>query len=191
MPVIEDELVNDKVNELEEDAMVDKVKELIDLVGYLVVNMKEIYTLSQLRTFFNQIAGDSVRSIDIKKMIQEQLKDKVMFYKLTHSSRNTSEYVVAADSNVIPDTIHLVKTGEGITSCLQLRSIARSVSEEIQSYPKNDWPPTPQKLIETEEIVNNTLFNFIAWVVSPSSCISSDGYVNLSPNIWKYSISCA
>ena len=48
------------------------VDELLNLIEYLVVVKKEIYTLAQLRGFYDQISDDNsrvLRSIDIKKKI--------------------------------------------------------------------------------------------------------------------------
>ena len=56
----------------------------------------------------------------------------------------------------------MITIGDGITSCLQLRSTARAISEEIQCHPKKPWPPTPQDLIESNESVNKRLFITIA-----------------------------
>ena len=154
---------------IEEDLKDDGFEEFFNLIEYLIVTKKEFYTLVQLRTFFNQVAGGSLRSIDIKAMIRDHFKEKVIFCKPTVSSSKVSEYVISADSTVMPDTIHLVTTGNGINSCLQLKSIAQSISQDIQSYPVKDWPPTPQVIIESTEKVNKTLFNFIAWTVDPNS----------------------
>ena len=59
------------------------VDELLNLIEYLVVVKKEIYTLAQLRGFYDQISDDNSRvlgSIDIKK-IQGRSKDKIGFCK--------------------------------------------------------------------------------------------------------------
>ena len=86
------------------------VEEFVNLAQYLVVTKKEIYTLSQLRTYFQQITGDNMRSIDIKSKLQDCLKDKVMFCKPTQNHEKSTEYVVPSDSNLMPDTIHAVAT---------------------------------------------------------------------------------
>ena len=148
------------------------VKEFLNLVEYLITVKKEVYTLSQLRDFYGQIQdvrSSSIRSIDIKEKIEEKMKNRVIFCKPTQGCSNASEYVVPADVNILPDAIHAISTGEGITNYLQLKSIAQNISKEIQSKPKKPWPPTPQDIVESEETYNKRLFNFIAWIVSPIS----------------------
>ena len=55
------------------------VDELVNLIEYLVVVKKEIYTLAQLRGFYDQIADDNsrvLRSIAIKKKFRIESKTK-------------------------------------------------------------------------------------------------------------------
>ena len=114
--------------EKEKDSENDTIDELLNLVEYLIIVKQEVYTLSQLREFFSQIKGvsaSSLRSIDIKKLIQDKLTDKIVFCKPTIGSSNTTEYVVSADVNILPDAIRAINTGEGITSYLQLKAITR------------------------------------------------------------------
>ena len=79
------------------------------------------------------------------------MKNRVIFCKPTQGCSNASEYVVPADVNILPDAIHAISTGEGITNYLQLKSIAQNISKEIQSKPKKPWPPTLQDIVESEE----------------------------------------
>ena len=90
----------------------------------------------------------SIRAIDVKEILKRYLSDKIQFCVSTCSSSNSSEYVLSSDMNILPDVIHTIVTGEGITNHLQLKSIARLISKDIQSHPKYDWPPTPEELIE-------------------------------------------
>ena len=158
------------------------MKEFLNLIEYLIITKKEIYTLSQLRAHFKEISGDRLRSIDVKSKLQERFKEKIMFCKPSQSHDKTTEFVLSSDSNIMPDTINAVATGQGITSCLQLKTVARSISEEIQYFPKKEWPPTPQVIMESTERLSKMLFNFIAWIVSPNSYMDKDGSVKLSTN---------
>ena len=160
--------------------------ELLDSIEHLIVNKNEVYTLAQLREFYEQICNDegpSLRSIDKKRMIAERFKDKIVFCSPSHcSASNTSEYVLPAGVDMLPDAIHAITTGEGITNILQLKAISRAVSEEIQSHPKRPYPPPPQELIECKEKVNERLYNNIAWIASPNSNVGKDGFVKLPLN---------
>ena len=81
----------------------------------------------------------------MKSELQERFKE-ILFCKLSQSHDKKTEFVVPSDSNIIPDTIPL---GQGKTGCLQLKTMACSISEEIQSFPKRESPPTSQVIIES------------------------------------------
>ena len=83
--------------------------------------------------------------------------------------------------SVLPDSIHAINTGQGITNHIQLRSISRSISDEIKcDVLSQPWLPTPQNLIEAADPLNRRLFNLVSWIVSPNSYASKDGFVKLS-----------
>ena len=107
------------------NAMVtDGMDELFNLIEYTIIVKKEISTLA------------SYGNLALKNKIKERFNEKVYFCKPNHStSTDTTEYVIPAGTDIIPEAIHSITTGEGITSCLQLKSIARSISEEI--HPRN------------------------------------------------------
>ena len=69
---------------------------------------------------------------------------------------------------------------EGISNCFQIKNIAYSISNDTWSNPKEPWPPTPQGFINSEDVCHRSLYNFIAWIVSPNSCMIGDGVVRLS-----------
>ena len=157
------------------------LEELMNLVEYLVIGKKEIYSLAQFRKYYED-SGGLIRSIDIKARIVERFPEKVSFCKSSVTDDRKTEYVVPSDANILPNTIRAAATGEGITSCLQLKSLARHISTELQSFPNCLWPPTPQDLIEEKETVSKMLYNFISWIVSPSAHMGKDGFVKLSVN---------
>ena len=90
--------------------------------------------MSQLQDLYCKI-GDhtNVGAINIKKLLQEQLLDKVQFCKPSGSSDKTSEYILPSDMSVLPDSIDAINTGEGIANHIQLRSISRSISDELNT----------------------------------------------------------
>ena len=45
------------------------------------------------------------------------------------------------------------------------------------------WPPTPNDIIQSENVVNKYLFNQIAWIIEPNQSLKQDGLANLSD--WK------
>ena len=108
--------------------------EFVSVIEDLVVFRKEVCTMSQLQDLYCKI-GDhtNVGAINIKKLLQEQLLDKVQFCKPSGSSDKTSEYILPSDMSVLPDSIDAINTGEGITNHIQLRSISRSISDELNT----------------------------------------------------------
>ena len=83
--------------------------------------------------------------------------------------------------SVLPDSIHAINTGKSITNHIQLRSISRSISDEIKcDVPNQPWPPTPQNLIELDDPLNRRLFNLVSWIISPNSYAGKDGFVKFS-----------
>ena len=138
--------------------------------------------MSQLRDLYCKI-GDrtNVCAIDIKNLLQERILDQVQFFKRSGSSDKASEYILLSDMSVLPDSIHAINTGQGITNHIQLRSISRSISDEIKcDVLSQPWLPTPQNLIEVDDPLNRRLFNLVSWIVSPNSYARKDGFVKLS-----------
>ena len=161
------------------EAKDDNLEELMNLVEYLVIERKEIYSLSQFRKYYMD-SGQTIRSIDIKGKILERFPGKVSF--CSDGDDRTTDYIFPSDTNVLPRTIRAVATGEGITSCLQLKSVARQVSDELKSFSRSVWPPAPQDLIESKDNVSKLLYNFLAWIACPNAHMGKDGFVKLSAN---------
>ena len=161
----------------------DLVDEFITVVENLVVRKKEVYTLRQMRELWANVKGvelSSVRAVDVKNLIENNLPTKIQFCKSSNSAVNASEYVYSSDIRILPDAIHSNVTGEGITNHIQLKSISRMISQNIQCHPKYPWPPTPQQIIESDDLIDKRLYNMIAWIVNPNGYIGKDGYVNLT-----------
>ena len=165
----------------------DHVTEFISIVEYLVILKREIYTLKHLRELYadiKQVDIDSVRSIDIKQILEGNLSGKIQFCTPTDKSCShglSSEYILSADTNILPDAISAIITGEGITNYMQLKAIARSISTDIQNRKKVPWPPTPQDILQSNDLdLNKQLFNMIAWITSPNANLDKNGFVTLS-----------
>ena len=158
------------------------------MIEYLVVLKREIYTLRQLRELYVSIKKvdiNTMGSIEIKRIVEERLSDKVQFCKPTCESRSRgiqSEYVLSADENILSDAINTILTGEGITNYMQPKAVAYSISSDIESHEKIPWPPTPQNILESGELLelDKLLFNLIAWIVSPSAAMDKNGFAQLS-----------
>ena len=95
----------------------DYIEELVGLIEYLVALKRKIYTLRQLKELYASIKKNyinTIRSIDISRIIVERLSGKVQFCKPTSESRSReiqSEYVLSADENILPDTFSAMLTG--------------------------------------------------------------------------------
>ena len=65
---------------------------------------------------------------------------------------------------------------------MQLKTVAYSISSDIESREKIPWPPTPQNILESDELLelDKRLFNLIAWIVSPSAAMGKIGFLRLS-----------
>ena len=76
------------------------INELFHLIDYYIIHRQEIYTLAQLRHFYEQLNEKEehpvLRSIDIKEKLIEKFKQKLIFRKSSYSTRNTSEYVISS-----------------------------------------------------------------------------------------------
>ena len=154
------------------------IDKLLNLIEYLIVVKKEIYTLAQFKGSYDQISDNNFR---VKKEIQDRFKDKIGFCKPSEKCTcNTIEYIFSANESIFPSAISAILTGEGISNCLRLKNFACSVSNDIQSIPKKPWPATPQDIINSEDACHRSLYNFIAWIVSPNSFMDGDGVVRLS-----------
>ena len=163
----------------------DVINEFVCVIEHLVVVRKEIYTLRQLRELWADTKGvefHTVRAIDIKNLLMDTLSPKIQFCKSSHSAASASEFIMSSDITILPDAIHSIVTGKGITNLLQLKAISRLISKDIQSQEKYSWPPTPQEIIERDDMLDKRMYNIIAWIVSPNSYMGKDGYVNLSSN---------
>ena len=132
----------------------------VDVIEYLVVLKREVYALRQLR---------------------QRLEGKVRCC-MPKSAKNTqSGFVTSVDANILPDAISAIVT-RGVTNYIQLKAISRSMSFDIQGREKVSWPPTRKNILESNEFfeLDKSLFNLIAWIVSPNAAMGKDGFVELS-----------
>ena len=169
----------------------DPLHELFSLIQYHIVQKHEIYTLAQLRHFYEKISaeGDTKSTlccIDLKNKLVEKFDDKLKFTKSSQSSTsNTSEFVMSADESVLPNCLSTVLLGGSIQESLLVKNCGKVVYAEIQdrlSKEKRQWSLTPQGILEEKNIntSNNTSFKLTASIVSPNSTLDENGTVKLS-----------
>ena len=59
----------------------------------------------------------------------------------------------------------MIVTWKGIKNHLQLKAIARIISEDIQSHLTYPWPPTHQDIVVRDELTDKRLHNVVSWVI--------------------------
>ena len=130
-------------------------------------------------------SGSKLRSIDLKDKFSERFQDKLKFARSSYfSSSKASEYVFSADDELISVCINAATRTHGIQQAVTLKNVAKAISTEIQTKNKKveqQWPPTPQEVMQkVSEQRNESLYNFIAWIVNPNSTYDENGIVQLS-----------
>ena len=88
--------------------------EVLNLVEVHKINRHEVYTLAQLRKFYDEVKGNissSSRSIDIKESLINKFGDEITFAKPSGSSFNISEYVLPSNIDFLPNAINSLATG--------------------------------------------------------------------------------
>ena len=88
--------------------------ELFRLFQFQIVQKHEIYTLAQLRHFYEEKSAEgetksTLRSIDLENKIVKKLEDKLKFMKSSQSSTsNTTEMVMSVDELVLSNCLSTV-----------------------------------------------------------------------------------
>ena len=88
--------------------------EVLNLVEVHKINRHEVYTLAQLRKFYDEVKGNissSSRSIDIKESLINKFGDEITFAKPSGSSFNISEYVLPSNIDFLTNAINSLATG--------------------------------------------------------------------------------
>ena len=115
----------------------------------------EIYTLAQLRHFYEEISANgetnsTLRCIDLKNKLMEFMKSR------QSSTSNTSEFVMSADESVLPNWLSAVSLGRegGMQKSFLVKNCGKVVSAEIQdrlTKEKRERPPTPHRHTRREK----------------------------------------
>ena len=175
------------------------INELFQLIDYYIIHRQEIYTLAQLRHFYEQLNEKEehpvLRSIDIKEKLIEKFKQKLIFRKSSYSTSNKSEYVISSEESLVPNCLESVILGGGIPKSLSLKNTATAISHDIQEQNRKNqrkWPPSPQEVLDdVRHYHSDSLYNLIAWIVNPTSSYDENGIVKLSkPKATKVSKIC-
>ena len=84
---------------------------------------------------------------------------------------------------ILPNCIKSAAAGGAISKTASIRNTARMLHTELIDDLENQtqqWPPTPNDIIQSENVVNKYLFNQIAWIIEPNQSLNQDGLANLS-----------
>ena len=137
------ESLNSSTNNLAVEVTNDApINELFHLIDYYIIQRQEIYTLAQLRHFYEKLNEKKEHpvlcSIDIKEKLIEKFKQKLIFRKSSYSTSNKSEYVISSEESLVPNCLESVILGGGIPKSLSLKNTATAISHDIQEQnPKN------------------------------------------------------
>ena len=154
---------------------------LFQLVKLHIIERKEVYTLSQLRSYYESIKNEnsaSLRSIDLKEKLLDHFGSDIQF-----QAGKRSEYVLPTSANLTSECINATICGEGIPHALAIRNSAKIINKSIkerQSRGNPFWPPTPQDIMDSKCAGNIDLFNHIAWMISPNSKLDANNLVSVS-----------
>ena len=127
--------------------------ELFRLIRFHIIDIREIYTLAQLLTFYWQLTTEEnsakLRSfIDLKNKVKENFKQKLKFLKPAYFSlTSTSEFFMSSDDSVLSNCLSTVLLGCDKQKSLLIKNCAKAVSEEIQdrlSSQERQFPPNPR-----------------------------------------------
>ena len=67
-----------------------------------------------------------------------------------------------------------------MNNCLLLKKVACTILSDLQNNLRKPWPPTPQDTISSGDTIHKDLYNLLAWMVSPNSCMDGVDVVRLS-----------
>ena len=163
----------------------DCIEELVGVIEYLVALKRKIYTLRQLRELYASIKKiyiNTIRSIDISRIIEERLSGKVQFCKPKSWNsvwvciicwwKRFTWYIQRYANQVRNYKLYAIE------SCC----LFNIITIKIESREKTPWSPTPQNILELHELLelDKRLFNLTAWEVSPSAAMGKNGFVQLS-----------
>ena len=111
---------------------IDDLTLLYDLVEHHIVSKHEIYTMSQLCNYYSKIVNKYIRSIDLKKKLQEKFKNRLKFVKPSYYTNwNSSEFVMSSCDDLIGECVNATNLGEGIEMSVMIKNLSQSITEEI------------------------------------------------------------
>ena len=78
--------------------------------------------MSQLCSFYHNMTNTKIRSIDLKKKLQEKFKEKLKFVKPSYFVNwNSSEYIVSSCDNHVAECEQPANLGEGIKKAVMIK----------------------------------------------------------------------
>ena len=164
------------------------INELFHLIHYYIIHRREIYSVAQLRHFYEQLNEKEehsvLRSIDMKGKLIVKCKQKLVFRKFLYSTSNKSEYVVSSEESLVPNCLESVILGGLIPKSLYLKNTATAISHDIQEQIRKNqtkWPSSPQEVLDdVQHYHSDSLYNLIAWIVNQTSSYDENGIVKVS-----------
>ena len=164
---------------MEEDWVFNEICQLIEIHS---LARKEVYSLAQLRSCYDQIRlGKGLaltRSIDTKEKLINKFGSALQFVRPANSY-NKSEYVLPSNLQFSANCITAFLEGGGIPTSVAIKNVAKIIHEAIKLKDSLPWPPTPQDILESESVVDTHLHNLLGWIVQPDATLNDNGLVSL------------
>ena len=116
----------------------DDIQMLFRLVRLHIVQRKEIYTLSQLRSYYENIKNEnsaSLRSVDLKEKLLQNFGSDIQF-----QAGKRSEYVLTISANLTSECIKASICGEGIPHTIAIRNSAKIINKSIKENQNQNTP---------------------------------------------------
>ncbi len=171
-------------NTLEDSTLEDEwvFNELCQLIEIHVLVRKEVYSLAQLRNYYDQIRSGRgpclIRSIDLKQKLLSKFGSKLQFIRPEKGSHK-SEYVVPSGITFTASCISASLEGGGIPTSVAVKNVANAIHESVKLRDSLPWPATPQDILESNRVVDTNLHNLLAWIVQPNATLNAKGLVSL------------
>ena len=140
--------------------------EMYHLVEIHIIRRQETYTMTQLKSVYNQIRNDKdfteSRSLELKQQLRDKFGSKLNFHKSTQRTiEGYPEYVFPANVEFSANCVESTILGKGMAKSVLLKGAAKSIHESIRSSMIHlPWPPTPQDILEKEPDLNCDLMNY-------------------------------
>ena len=84
--------------------------------------------MSRLCSFYHNMTNTKIRSIDLKKKLQEKFKEKLKFVKPSYCVNwNSSEYIMSSCDSLIAEYVQAANLGKWIEKAVMSRLISYEI----------------------------------------------------------------